>query len=44
MDNTHIYEAMEPSMESEKFILTDKPSQHDLEKGGIPRWIAYLLI
>lgn len=25
MDNTHIYEAMEPSMESEKFILTDKP-------------------
>ena len=25
MDNTHIYETMEPSMESEKFILTDKP-------------------
>lgn len=24
MDDTHIYEAMEPSMESEKFILTDK--------------------
>ena len=24
MDNTHIYETMEPSMESEKFILTDK--------------------
>lgn len=23
-DDTHIYEAMEPSMESEKFILTDK--------------------
>ena len=23
MDDTHIYEAMEPSMESEKFILTD---------------------
>ena len=25
MDDAHIYEAMEPSMESEKFILTDKP-------------------
>lgn len=24
-DDTHIYEAMEPSMESEKFILTDRP-------------------
>ena len=25
MDDTHMYEAMEPSMESEKFILTEKP-------------------
>lgn len=25
LDDAHIYEAMEPSMESEKFILTDKP-------------------
>ena len=35
MDNTHIYEAMEPSMESEKFILTDKhPST--VRKEGFP--------
>ena len=35
MDNTHIYEAMEPSMESEKFILTDKPHS-TIRKVGFP--------
>lgn len=25
MDEKHVYEAMEPDMESEKFVLTDKP-------------------
>lgn len=35
MDNTHIYEAMEPSMESEKFILTDKPHSA-VRKEGFP--------
>lgn len=35
MDNTHIYEAMEPSMESEKFILTDKPHS-TVRKEGFP--------
>ena len=35
MDNTHIYEAMEPSMESEKFILTDKPHR-TIRKEGFP--------
>ena len=35
MDDTHIYEAMEPSMESEKFILTDKPHS-TIRKGGFP--------
>lgn len=33
MDGTHSYEAMEPSMESEKFILTDKPHSRVREKG-----------
>ena len=32
-DDTHIYEAMEPSMESEKFILTDKPHSVIRKKG-----------
>ena len=32
-DDTHIYEAMEPSMESEKFILTDKPHSAIRKKG-----------
>lgn len=32
-DDTHIYEAMEPSMESEKFILTDKPHSIIRKKG-----------
>ena len=35
MDNTHIYEAMEPSMGSEKFILTDKPHS-TVRKEGFP--------
>ena len=35
MDNTHIYETMEPSMESEKFILTDKPHS-TVRKEGFP--------
>ena len=35
MDNTNIYEAMEPSMESEKFILTDKPHS-TIRKEGFP--------
>lgn len=34
-DDTHIYEAMEPSMESEKFILTDK-SHSTIRKRGFP--------
>lgn len=33
MDEKHIYEAMEPSMYSEKFILTDKPYSKIREKG-----------
>ena len=35
MDDTHIYETMEPSMESEKFILTDKPHS-TIRKEGFP--------
>lgn len=35
MDETHIYEAMEPAMESEKFILTDKP-HGTIRKKGFP--------
>ena len=34
MDEEHIYQAMEPSMESEKFIITSKP--HSLLKKGFP--------
>lgn len=33
MDETHIYEAMEPSMESEKFVLTDIPCSTVRKKG-----------
>lgn len=33
MDETNIYEAMEPSMESEKFILTDVPHSTVRKKG-----------
>lgn len=35
MDDAHIYEAMEPTMESEKFILTDKPHS-TIRKEGFP--------
>lgn len=35
MDDAHVYEAMEPSMESEKFILTDKPHS-TVRKEGFP--------
>jgi 8-oxo-dGTP diphosphatase len=35
MDEKHIYEAMEPAMESEKFILTDKP-HGTIRKKGFP--------
>lgn len=35
IDETHIYEAMEPSMESEKFVLTDKPHS-TIRKKGFP--------
>lgn len=35
MDDAHIYEAMELSMESEKFILTDKPYS-TVRKEGFP--------
>ena len=33
MDEKHIYESMEPSMYSEKFILTDKPHSAVRKKG-----------
>lgn len=33
MDEKRIFEAMDPSMESEKFILTDKPHSEIREKG-----------
>lgn len=35
MDDKHIYEAMEPSMESERFILTDRPHS-TIRKEGFP--------
>ncbi len=35
MDDEHIYEAMEPSMESEKFIITSKPHSK-IRKEGFP--------
>lgn len=41
-DPEHIYEAMEPSMESEKFILTDRP--HSTIRKKVFRWIACLWI
>ncbi|HBI61667.1 MAG TPA: hypothetical protein DDY31_10740 [Lachnospiraceae bacterium] len=34
LDEEHIYEAMEPSMESEKFLITEKP--HYVLKKGFP--------
>ncbi len=36
MDGDHIYEAMEPSMESEPFLLTEKPHQQHILKPGFP--------
>jgi len=36
MDEEHIYEAMEPSMESEKFLLTEKPHHSHILKKGFP--------
>lgn len=33
MDENHIYEAMDPSMESDEFILTDKPHSAIRKKG-----------
>lgn len=33
MDETHIYEAMEPSMESKRFLLTDTPHSTVRKKG-----------
>ena len=33
MDDEHIYQAMEPNMESEKFIITSKPHHVALNKG-----------
>ncbi len=33
MDDGHIYQAMEPNMESEKFIITSKPHSAALNKG-----------
>lgn len=35
MDDTHIYEAMESPMESEKFLITDKPHS-TIRKEGFP--------
>lgn len=35
LDENHIYEAMEPSMESERFILTDTPHSA-IKKKGFP--------
>jgi 8-oxo-dGTP diphosphatase len=35
MDEKHVYEAMKPNMESEKFILTDKPHS-TIRKKGFP--------
>lgn len=36
MDEEHIYEAMEPSMESEKFLITAKQHHNHILKQGFP--------
>lgn len=36
LDNNHIYEAMEPSMESRRFIITDKQHKNKIMKKGFP--------
>ena len=38
-DEEHVYEAMEPDMESEKFWLTDVPIAASAERGF--RWTAF---
>lgn len=35
-DEDHIFEAMEPSMESESFIITSKPHKNGIMKKGFP--------
>lgn len=35
-DETHIFEAMEPSMESESFIIASKPHKNGIVKKGFP--------
>lgn len=35
-DQEHIFEAMEPSMESESFIITSKPHKNGIIKKGFP--------
>lgn len=35
-DEEHIFEAMEPSMESESFIITSKPHKNGVMKKGFP--------
>lgn len=35
-DKTHIFEAMEPSMESESFIIASKPHKNGIVKKGFP--------
>lgn len=36
MDKNHIFEAMEPSMESERFIISSKPHKNGIVKKGFP--------
>jgi len=36
LDNNHIYEAMEPSMESRQFIITDTQHKNKIMKKGFP--------
>lgn len=36
MDRNHIFEAMEPSMESERFIVSSKPHKNGILKKGFP--------
>lgn len=36
MDKNHIFEAMEPSMESERFIISSKPHKNGIIKKGFP--------
>lgn len=36
LDNNHVYEAMEPSMESRRFIITEKQHKNGIMKKGFP--------